>query len=216
MKQIQFTKIGWRERMLNYNEDKKSFFISYSKNPTILENFLPKNKDCKKIGVIYEIPFNMISFLENLFNKINNLSKWIMNGADQTFKSYNIEIAEFIKDGFEDDNIDKVRDIFLSKLTKEHVYFFKNLKLTYAMGDYLFVHAGINPEKSLSEQSDLDFIWSRSDKFFDKNFKISNDLNLSPPKIGKGYLVEINKILLINNFCALNFIIYLYNKNIWI
>ena len=56
--------------MLNYNEDKKSFFISYSNNPTILENFLPKNKKYRKIGSIYEIPFNMISFLENLFNKI--------------------------------------------------------------------------------------------------------------------------------------------------
>ena len=88
----------------------------------------------------------MIDFL---FNKINNLSSWLMNGADQTFKSYDIEVAEFIKDGFEDDNIDKLRDIFLSKLTKEHVYFFKNLKLTYIMGDYLFVHAGINPEKYL-------------------------------------------------------------------
>ena len=70
IKQIQFTKIGWRERMLNYDKVKKNFFISYSNNPTILEQFLPKNKDCKKIGIIYEIPFNMISFLENLFNKI--------------------------------------------------------------------------------------------------------------------------------------------------
>ena len=110
----------------------------------------------------------MIDFL---FNKINNLNNWIMNGADQTFKSYDIEVAEFIKDGFEDNNIDKLRDTFLSKLTKEHVYFFKNLKLTYIMGDYLFVHAGINPEKSLSEQNKMDFLWSRSDKFFDKNFE---------------------------------------------
>jgi len=102
-----------------------------------------------------------------LFNKINNLSNWLMNGADQTFKSYDIEVAEFIKDGFEDDKIDKLRNIFLSKLTKEHVYFFNNLKLTYIMGDYLFVHAGINPEKSLSEQNKMDFLWSRSDKFFE-------------------------------------------------
>ena len=109
--------------------------------------------------------------IDYLFNKINNLSNWIMNGADQTFKSYDIEVAEFIKDGFEDNNIDKLRDIFLSKLTKEHVYFFKNLKLTYTMGDYLFVHAGINPEKSLSKQNKMDFLWSRSDQFFDKNFK---------------------------------------------
>ena len=106
-----------------------------------------------------------------LFNKINNLSNWLMNGADQTFKSYDIEVAEFIKDGFADDKIDKLRNIFLSKLMKEHVYFFNNFKLTYIMGDYLFVHAGINPEKSLSEQNKMDFLWSRSDKFFDKNFK---------------------------------------------
>jgi len=110
----------------------------------------------------------MIDFL---FNKINNLSNWLMNGADQTFKSYDIEVAEFIKDGLEDDKIDKLRNIFLSKLMKEHVYFFNNFKLTYIMGDYLFVHAGINPEKSLSEQSEIDFLWSRSDQFFDKNFK---------------------------------------------
>ena len=70
IKQIQLTKIGWRERMLNYNKKKKSFFISYSNNPTILEKFLPKKKKCTKIGSIYEIPFNMLSFLENLFNKI--------------------------------------------------------------------------------------------------------------------------------------------------
>ena len=109
--------------------------------------------------------------IDYLFNKINNLSNWIMNGADQTFKSYDIEVAEFIKDGLEDNNIDKLRDIFLSKLTKEHVYFFKNLKLTYTMGDYLFAHAGINPEKSLKDQDKMDFLWSRSDQLFDKNFK---------------------------------------------
>ena len=44
--------------------------ISYSNNSTILENFLPKKIESAKIGLIYEIPLNMISFLENLFNKI--------------------------------------------------------------------------------------------------------------------------------------------------
>ena len=39
------------------------------------------------------------------------------------------------------------------------------------LGEYLFVHAGINPAKPLSQQNKMDFLWSRSDKFFDKNFK---------------------------------------------
>ena len=109
--------------------------------------------------------------IDFLFDKINNLKQWLNLGADQTFKSYDIEVAEFIKDGFEDDKIDKLRNVFLDKLSKEHAYFLKNLKLTYNLGDYLFIHAGINPEKSLSEQNKMDFLWSRSDKFFDKNFE---------------------------------------------
>jgi len=73
IKQIQLTKTGWRERMVNYDKKKNFFFISYSNNPTILENFLPKKNKNKKIGSIYEIPFNMIIFLESLFKKLKKI-----------------------------------------------------------------------------------------------------------------------------------------------
>ena len=109
--------------------------------------------------------------IDFLFNNINNLRYWLGLGADQTFKSYNIEVANFIKDGFEDDKIDKLRKVFLNELTKEHINFFKNLKLSHTLGEFLFVHGGINPEKSLSQHDKMDFLWSRSDKFFNKNFK---------------------------------------------
>ena len=110
----------------------------------------------------------MIDFL---FNKINNLRLWLNLGADQTFKSYNIEVAGFIKDGFEDDKIDRLRNVLLNELSNEHIHFLKNLRLSYSIGKYLFVHAGINPEKVLKDQDKMDFLWSRSDQFFDKNFK---------------------------------------------
>ena len=51
------------------------------------------------------------------------------------------------------------------------IHFLKNLRLSYSIGKYLFVHAGINPEKALKDQNKMDFLWSRSDQFFDKNFK---------------------------------------------
>ena len=110
----------------------------------------------------------MIDFL---FNKINNLKYWLDLGADQTFKSYKIEVAEFIKDGFGDDKIDRLRSVLLNELSDEHIHFLKNLRLSYSVGNYLFVHAGINPEKTLKDQDKMDLLWSRSDKFFDKNFK---------------------------------------------
>ena len=110
----------------------------------------------------------MIDFL---FNKINNLKYWLNLGADQTFKSYKIEVVEFIKDGFEDDKIDRLRSVLLNELSDEHIHFLKNLRLSYSVGNYLFVHAGINPEKTLKDQDKMDFLWSRSDQFFNKNFK---------------------------------------------
>ena len=94
-----------------------------------------------------------------------------MNGADQTFKSYDIEIAEFIKDGYEDNNIENLRKLFVEKMPIDHQDFLKNLRLYYSVEKYLFVHAGINPGKVLKEQNKMDFLWSRSNQFFDKNFK---------------------------------------------
>ena len=106
-----------------------------------------------------------------LFNKINNLKNWLNYGADQTFKSYDIEVVEFIKDGFEDHIIDKLREILIEKLGNEHLNFFNNLQLTFSVAQYLFVHAGIDPKKNLKDQSKKDYLWARSDDFFHKNFK---------------------------------------------
>tara|TARA_Y100000588_G_C14109890_1_gene862541 strand:- start:285 stop:782 length:498 start_codon:yes stop_codon:yes gene_type:complete len=39
----------------------------------MLKFFLPKSENLKKIGLIYEIPLNMISFLENLFTRIKKI-----------------------------------------------------------------------------------------------------------------------------------------------
>ena len=52
-----------------------------------------------------------------------------------------------------------------------HINFFKNLEVTHSTEKYLFVHAGIDPQKKLSEQTKKDYLWSRSSDFFHKDFK---------------------------------------------
>ena len=106
-----------------------------------------------------------------LFKEINNLKNWLNFGADNTFKSYDIEVVEFIKEGFEDHNIEKLRKVLIEKLGHDHINFFSNLKLTFSATQYLFVHAGIDPKKNLSDQSKKDYLWSRSNDFFHKDFK---------------------------------------------
>ena len=127
-----------------------------------------KNKQIKTIHLMGNHEELMIDFL---FNKKNNIKNWLNFGADQTFKSYDIEIVEFIKDGFEDNIIDRLRDVLLKKIGSDHIDFFNNLELTYSTEKYLFVHAGIDPNKNITEQTKKDYLWSRSSDFFHKDFK---------------------------------------------
>ena len=135
----------------------------------VINHILKLQKE--KINSLFLMGNHEQIMVDFVFNKINNLRYWLNLGADQTFKSYKIEIAEFIKDGFEDDKIDRLRNVLLNELSNEHIHFLKNLRLSYSIGKYLFVHAGINPEKALKDQDKMDFLWSRSDQFFDKKFK---------------------------------------------
>lgn len=74
---------------------------------------------------------------------------WMINGGVETFDSYG---------GFE--------NIF-----KLHGDFFNNLKPYYLTDKYLFVHAGINPDKPLDEQNENDLLWIRDD-FIDRKHNL--------------------------------------------
>ena len=124
-----------------------------------------------KIKTIHLMGNHEELMIDFLFNKNNNIKNWLNFGADQTFKSYDIEIVEFIKDGFKDNVVNKLRDALLGKMSNDHINFFKNLKTTFSTEKYLFVHAGVDPDKNLSEQTKKDYLWSRSGDFFHKDFK---------------------------------------------
>jgi len=124
-----------------------------------------------KVNTVHLMGNHEEFMIDFLFNKINNIKNWLNFGVDQTFKSYNIEIVEFIKNGFEDDIINKLRDTLLDKISKDHIEFFNNLKVTFSTEKYLFVHAGVDPRKDFSEQTKKDYLWSRSNDFFHKDFK---------------------------------------------
>ena len=170
--------INLQDKIFNYPRYKKeSDLIIYlgdyidrgSNAKGVINHMLKLQKE--KVNSIFLMGNHEQIMIDFVFSKINNLRYWLNLGADQTFKSYKIEVAEFIKDGFEDDKIDKLRNVLLNELSNEHIHFLKNLRLSYSIGKYLFVHAGINPEKALKDQDKMDFLWSRSDQFFDKNFK---------------------------------------------
>jgi len=106
-----------------------------------------------------------------LFDKINNIKNWLNFGADQTFRSYGIELVEYIKDGFDDATIDRLRDDLFKKMSDLQKDFYSRLDLYFATEKYLFLHAGVNNQKKIEHQSKKDLLWHRSEKFFNINFK---------------------------------------------
>jgi serine/threonine protein phosphatase 1 len=52
---------------------------------------------------------------------------------------------------------------FTQKLPPNHLNFFRDLEMTFEIGSYLFVHAGLRPGIPLASQSAHDMMWIRDD-----------------------------------------------------
>jgi serine/threonine protein phosphatase 1 len=66
---------------------------------------------------------------------------WLLQGGEATLASYGVTRAH--------------------ELPAEHLAWLRSLGLTHDDGRRLFVHAGVNPEKALDAQADLDLLWIR-------------------------------------------------------
>ncbi|MEM7059387.1 MAG: metallophosphoesterase family protein [Pseudomonadota bacterium] len=82
---------------------------------------------------------------------------WLRNGADATLASYDLSVDDFIK---------RHRDGrgFEGTVPNSHLSFIEGLDHKLRLGDYLFVHAGINPKRRLEDQEPDDMLWIR-DRF---------------------------------------------------
>jgi serine/threonine protein phosphatase 1 len=97
----------------------------------------------------------MLDFLEDP----SYLGQWLANGADATFGSYGMDVAELIRKGA---TPEAWRRAFLASLPETHREFFETLELAVAFGDYLFVHAGVRPGVPLEAQDPEDLVWIRA------------------------------------------------------
>ncbi len=85
-------------------------------------------------------------------------ASWLRYGGDATLQSYGVRIGTI------HDDIGYFRELqadLKERVPAEHVEFLKSLELTYEIGDYLFVHAGVRPTVPLDKQSPDDLLWIR-------------------------------------------------------
>lgn len=98
----------------------------------------------------------MLAFLDGTGSDLG----WMMNGAGATMASYGVAEPDGLS--FRGD-FQAAREALRAALPAEHRRFLRGLALTAAVGDYLFVHAGIRPGVPLDAQAPDDLIWIREE-----------------------------------------------------
>lgn len=100
---------------------------------------------------------NHEQFLLDLIDDRARSTTWLDYGGIQTLAAYGVEVDDA-------DASDPARLATTARkaVPLAHIAFMRQLELTEARGDYLFVHAGLRPDRLLNEQSDADFLWYRA------------------------------------------------------
>lgn len=80
-----------------------------------------------------------------------NTTPWLEKGGNATLRSYGVDAA------------DDPRRRMNEALPESHRTFLRELKISHAEGDYLFVHAGVKPGVPLDDQADFDLMWIRQE-----------------------------------------------------
>ena len=129
-------------------------------------------------------------FLRFLQNP-KRLWDWLELGGRQTLMSYVIDpqdlISRYGTDG------EALRSVLEHAVPQKHRQFLEELPITFRIGEYFFVHAGVRPGIPLEEQSDQDLLWIR-DPFLTEGPKLPylvihghtpvQELEFGPGRIG--------------------------------
>lgn len=93
------------------------------------------------------------------------ISSWLSFGGQVTLASYGVGIAKIPT---KREDFLKIQEKLKENLPVEHYQFLTQTELSYTLGSYFFVHAGVNPKKSLTRQNPEDLLWIR-DEFINAN-----------------------------------------------
>jgi len=97
-------------------------------------------------------------FLKALAGSLEALRFFVKIGGRATILSYGIDEAEYDQLDY-----DELLPEVITRVPQEHVDFLKSFEDRIAIGDYLFVHAGIRPRVPIEEQTGGDLRWIRSE-----------------------------------------------------
>jgi serine/threonine protein phosphatase 1 len=96
--------------------------------------------------------------LNGFFDDVTILPLWAQYGGLATFQSYGVYVDT--PTGLVTQL--KLKDALDKAMPEKHRTFYKELRVSFTLGDYFFVHAGINPHRPLHKQHPYDLLYIRT------------------------------------------------------
>jgi serine/threonine protein phosphatase 1 len=99
---------------------------------------------------------NHEQFLLDMIDGHAEGTAWLDYGGIETLRSYGVDLPSV---GGRD--VKRLGEKLRDAVPPAHLGFLRETELHAERGDYVFVHAGLRPDRLLSEQSDADMLWFR-------------------------------------------------------
>lgn len=112
-------------------------------------------RDAKPCEIVF-LRGNHEQFLLDMIDGHAEGAAWLDYGGIETLRSYGIDLAAV---GGRD--VKRLGEKLRAAVPPAHLGFLRETELHVERGDYVFVHAGLRPDRLLSEQSDADMLWFR-------------------------------------------------------
>lgn len=85
---------------------------------------------------------------------------WLANGGGGTLLSYGVGTSTQVWGA---EALEQLRQRLSDAIPGRHLEFLKSLRLSYKIGDYMLVHAGIRPGRPVDDQDPSDLLWIREE-----------------------------------------------------
>lgn len=90
------------------------------------------------------------------FSNITMLRHFLKHGGRETVLSYGVDLGLY-----NNSSLEELQALMVRYVPEADRQFLQSFEEYFTLGDYAFVHAGINPEVPLEEQSRQDLLWIR-------------------------------------------------------
>jgi serine/threonine protein phosphatase 1 len=95
--------------------------------------------------------------LLSLLDGNEDSARWLEYGGVETLRSYGVSF----RNTNPNPSVDRLRQSTANAVPAAHVDFLRKTELYVKLGDYIFVHAGLRPDRLIEEQTDSDMMWFR-------------------------------------------------------